>query len=133
MESASGTNASSSSIEPLYIRYVRSWVKYTLQCIISLGVGQIVRCKILEFVFKEQERLAADKTMRKFCARITMITEIYIQYSGHYGSINAFNPRDPGINPIQKQVKASFENATCSYLSSKKSDCSNQIYSFGMF
>jgi len=43
--------------------------------------------------------------MRKFCARITMITEIYIQYSGHYGSINAFNPRDPGINPIQKQVK----------------------------
>ena len=46
--------------------------------------------------------------MRKFCARITMITEIYIQYSGHYGSINAFNPRDPGINPIQKQVKAGF-------------------------
>ena len=91
-------------------------------------------CKILEFVFKEQERLAADKTMRKFCARITMITEIYIQYSGHYGSINAFNPRDPGINPIQKQVKAWFKMLVFSCpKDSTKWAILNQIYSFGMF
>ena len=61
-----------------------------------------------------------------------MITEIYIQYSGHYGSINAFNPRDPGINPIQKQVKVRFESMIgISWV--LKNPYSNRIYSFGMF
>ena len=62
-----------------------------------------------------------------------MITEIYIQYSGHYGSINAFNPRDPGINPIQKQVKVRFKSIYDWCIITAETHNLNRIYSFGMF
>ena len=54
---------------------------------------------------QELERLSATKELKRYSARITIMMEVYIQFSGHYGAIQSNVGSTIRANEIVKQVK----------------------------